>query len=47
MSAESGQVFWPNEFRYPNVTFDQSLHVSVGDLTLELTNTRGETEDAI
>ena len=47
MSAESGQVFWPNEFRFPDVTFDQSLHVSVGDLTLELTNTRGETEDAI
>ena len=47
MSAESGQVFWPQEFRYPDVTFDRSLHVSVGDLTLELNNTRGETEDAI
>ncbi|MCY3921271.1 MAG: MBL fold metallo-hydrolase, partial [Chloroflexi bacterium] len=46
MDAEQVRLPWPDEFRYPDVTFDDAVRFSVGDLTFEVTHTRGETEDA-
>ena len=46
MDAEQVRLPWPDEFRYPDVTFDHAVRFSVGDLTFEVTHTRGETEDA-
>ena len=37
---------WPEEFRYPDVTFEDQIRFRVGDCTFEVTHTRGETEDA-
>ncbi len=42
-----GRVYsWPDEFRYPDVEYDDQLRVTCGDITLELKHARGETEDA-
>lgn len=46
MDAAQLRVPWPDTFRYPDVTFDNAVQFSVGDLTFEVTHTRGETEDA-
>ncbi len=37
---------WPAEYRYPDVTYQQALTFTVGDLTFALRHARGETEDA-
>ncbi len=44
--AATMRIPWPSEFRYPDVTFDRAVRFSVGELTFEVTHTRGETEDA-
>ena len=46
MDATQVRLPWPDEFRYPDVTFDNAVRFAVGDLTFEVTHTRGETEDA-
>ena len=46
MDAMQVRLPWPEEFRYPDVTFDDAVRFSVGELTFEVTHTRGETEDA-
>ena len=38
---------WPDEFRYPDVAFENRLRFQRGDCAFELTHTRGETEDAV
>ena len=42
-----GWLGWPDEFRYPDVEFENRLRFQRGDCTFELTHTRGETEDAV
>lgn len=37
---------WPEHFRYPDVTYHDSLTFRVGDLTFQLHHARGETDDA-
>ncbi len=37
---------WPERYRYPDVTYRDHLHVTVGALTFELHHARGETDDA-
>jgi len=37
---------WPERFRRPDVTYDQSLTITRGGLTVELHHARGETDDA-
>jgi len=37
---------WPNEYRYPDVTYQHRLTFRQGDLTFELHHARGETDDA-
>jgi alkyl sulfatase BDS1-like metallo-beta-lactamase superfamily hydrolase len=37
---------WPERFRRPDVTYEEALTISQGDLTLELHHARGETDDA-
>ena len=46
MEAQSW-LHWPDEFRYPDVSFEQRLSFQRGDCSFELTHTRGETEDAV
>jgi len=46
MDAAQVRLPWPDQFRYPDVTFDNAVSFSVGELTFEVTHTRGETEDA-
>ena len=36
---------WPNEYRYPDITYDDYLEIKVGDCTFELSHARGETDD--
>ena len=36
---------WPEEYRYPDVTYQHRLTFREGDLTFELHHARGETED--
>ena len=36
---------WPTEYRYPDETYRDSLHLEVGGLRVELHHTRGETDD--
>lgn len=36
---------WPVNFRYPDVTFDRDLTLTVGDLSFEMHHARGETDD--
>jgi alkyl sulfatase BDS1-like metallo-beta-lactamase superfamily hydrolase len=38
---------WPDQYRYPDVEFDDRLTLSEGGLTFELRHARGETEDAV
>jgi alkyl sulfatase BDS1-like metallo-beta-lactamase superfamily hydrolase len=40
------QFQWPDRFRYPDVTYRNSLTFRQGDLTFELHHGRGETDDA-
>jgi alkyl sulfatase BDS1-like metallo-beta-lactamase superfamily hydrolase len=40
------QFQWPDRYRYPDVTYRQSLTFRHGDLTFELRHARGETDDA-
>ncbi len=37
---------WPDDYRYPDVTYSRRMTVTCGELTLELRHARGETEDA-
>lgn len=37
---------WPAQYRYPDVTYDERLTLTSGDLTFALRHARGETEDA-
>ncbi|MBB3731164.1 alkyl sulfatase dimerization domain-containing protein [Nonomuraea dietziae] len=37
---------WPSDYRYPDVTYRDSLTVHRGDLTFELFHAKGETDDA-
>ncbi len=37
---------WPDDYRYPDVTYDEHLTFRQGDLTFELHHGRGETDDA-
>ncbi len=46
MDAMQVRLPWPDEFRYPDVTFEDQIRFSVGELSFEVTHTRGETEDA-
>jgi alkyl sulfatase BDS1-like metallo-beta-lactamase superfamily hydrolase len=36
---------WPREYRYPDQTYREALHLTVGGLDLELNHCRGETDD--
>lgn len=36
---------WPVDYRYPDVTFDRSLTLKLGDLHFEIRHARGETDD--
>jgi alkyl sulfatase BDS1-like metallo-beta-lactamase superfamily hydrolase len=38
---------WPDQYRYPDVEFQDRLTFTAGDLTFELHHARGETEDAV
>ena len=38
---------WPDQYRYPDVEFQNRLTFTAGDLTFELHHARGETEDAV
>lgn len=38
-------IRWPTEYRYPDVTYRDTLTVDVGGVTLELHHDRGETDD--
>ena len=38
--------FWPTDYRFPDVTYDEQLTFRHGDLTFELHHGRGETDDA-
>ncbi len=40
-----GAPLFPEEFRYPDLTYRDQLDVTVGDLTLELHHDKGETDD--
>jgi glyoxylase-like metal-dependent hydrolase (beta-lactamase superfamily II) len=37
---------WPEEFRYPDVTYSTFLKIKVGDVDFELYHAKGETDDA-
>ena len=37
---------WPDEYRYPDVTYRDHLTFTQGELTFELHHARGETDDA-
>jgi glyoxylase-like metal-dependent hydrolase (beta-lactamase superfamily II) len=36
---------WPTEYDYPDTVYDATHRLEVGDVTLELTHARGETDD--
>ncbi|MCZ7680652.1 MAG: MBL fold metallo-hydrolase [Sandaracinaceae bacterium] len=36
---------WPRDYRYPDVTYERALSLSVGGLRFELSHDRGETDD--
>jgi alkyl sulfatase BDS1-like metallo-beta-lactamase superfamily hydrolase len=38
-------VPWPTEFNYPDLTYDEGLHLDAGGYTFELHHARGETDD--
>jgi len=38
---------WPEEYRYPDVEFQDQLTFTAGELTFALRHARGETEDAV
>jgi alkyl sulfatase BDS1-like metallo-beta-lactamase superfamily hydrolase len=40
------QFQWPDRFRYPDVTYEDRITFSRGDVTFELRHGRGETDDA-
>ncbi|HJN93221.1 MAG TPA: alkyl sulfatase dimerization domain-containing protein [Dehalococcoidia bacterium] len=44
--AAEFRMAWPDEFRYPDVTYQGQLTFQQGDLHFELHHTLGETEDA-
>ena len=37
---------WPTEYDYPDTIYDATHRLEIGDLALELTHARGETDDA-
>ena len=41
-----GGFRWPDEYRYPDVSYGDALTFRSGDLTFELRHARGETDDA-
>lgn len=36
---------WPVDYRYPDITFDRSLVLRIGELTFDMRHARGETDD--
>ena len=40
------QFSWPDRYRYPDVTYQDAITFTRGDLTFELRHARGETDDA-
>jgi alkyl sulfatase BDS1-like metallo-beta-lactamase superfamily hydrolase len=38
-------VEWPTSYTYPDITYNSSMTLSVGDLRFELNHARGETDD--
>ena len=36
---------WPTEYDYPDTTYDSTYRLTAGEVTLELTHARGETDD--
>jgi glyoxylase-like metal-dependent hydrolase (beta-lactamase superfamily II) len=36
---------WPMDYDYPDTTYDETLALTIGDVTLELYHARGETDD--
>jgi alkyl sulfatase BDS1-like metallo-beta-lactamase superfamily hydrolase len=45
-AVDSPAFAWPDQYRYPDVTYEDRLTFRSGDLTFELHHARGETEDA-
>ncbi len=43
---DSPEFSWPSRFRYPDITYQESMTFRRGDLTFELRHGRGETDDA-
>ncbi|HXK33925.1 MAG TPA: alkyl sulfatase dimerization domain-containing protein [Dehalococcoidia bacterium] len=44
---QQGRVFsWPEQYRYPDVAYQERMTFRSGDLTFELHHARGETDDA-
>ncbi len=44
-ALDASNFSWPEHWRYPDVTYDDAMTVTLGDLTLELHHARGETND--
>lgn len=42
-----GGLEWPTRYRYPDLTFERSLSLSVGGRRFELAHDRGETDDHV
>lgn len=42
----SADLIWDVNFRYPDVTYDKALTLTIGGVTFELTHQMGETDDA-
>ena len=40
-----GALPWPDDYRYPDVTYRDTMAVDVGEVTLQLHHARGETDD--
>jgi glyoxylase-like metal-dependent hydrolase (beta-lactamase superfamily II) len=39
-------VIWPRNYRYPDLTYEDSLELEIGDEKLVLYHAMGETDDA-
>ena len=36
---------WPDDYDYPDTVYEDTLRLTVGEVTLELSHARGETDD--
>jgi alkyl sulfatase BDS1-like metallo-beta-lactamase superfamily hydrolase len=45
-AIDAPQFKWQENYRYPDVTYQERMRFRAGELTFELRHTRGETEDA-